>query len=370
MRAAATTAPVTPAPGTSALGRWRDLALTDDRKDLVDSARRHFAERFPIAAARAAFDAPGRGAPGWQDIASSGYPLVGVSERDGGAGSMTDLVWLLEEAGRALLPVPLLATVLSHQTLRSAGLRVDAADEAPSALGLGEGSASGDHARIHRFTALDGAAARHLTIVLTGDGPEALVVRLPADRVAAGVSVHDDVDPSRPLVVGAASDVACTAIARAEEGVDAVLARARTALAADLTGTAAGALDRAVRHAGERVQFGRVIGAFQAVKHKLADTYVAVEKARSLTRAAAVAIDAAGHETAEARQLSLLAKAVAAEAAVTAGAALVQVCGAMALTFEADAHLFFRRAQQTAPVLGTADDCYQRAVEYRIEGRI
>ena len=398
-----------PEAGHPVVGGWRDLIATPERAELAVSVRRHFAARFPREVARQAFGTGQPPAGAWQEIAASGYPLAGLPGEYGGDGSMADLAALLEVAGQELLPAPLLATVAAWQTLVSAGLPVRDPLR-PAALALGPaapapgtgalapatGGQPGTRVRLRRLPVLDGALAQRLIVVLPtasgssasgssasgGTAPGTMVAEVDAE-VLRPAEVHVHVDPSRPVAVfdldlgQAATQPAILAIAETSLDPDTVLARARVALAADLTGTATGALDRAVQHALDREQFGKKIGAFQGIKHRLADVYVAVERARSLTRAAAVAVAgppgngaddarmAGGHL--DARELSLLAKAAATEAAVDATRACVQVLGAMGMTFEADAHLYFRRAQQTAPVLGSSSECYRRAARRRQE---
>ena len=117
---------------------WRDLVLTGERAELAASVRRHLAERFPLSSVRAAFERPPGPAPGWDEIAANGYPLVGAPKSAGGIGSLVDLVALLEEAGRALLSVPLLATVLSLQTRLAAGIPLgEEAGMTPAGFGIG-----------------------------------------------------------------------------------------------------------------------------------------------------------------------------------------------------------------------------------------
>jgi len=365
------------------IGAWHDLVLSGERAELAASVRRHLGDRFPLAALRAAFDRPPGPAPGWEEIAASGYPLVGAPESAGGIGSLADLAALLEEAGRALLPVPLLATVLSMQTRLAAGIALgDDAGTVPAALGVARagqlsgaaltGQLAGATLTASRVAVLDAAAGGAL-IIAAPDGTGTILADLDAAAMAPGVAAVPpaagltQIDPGRPVQVSDLDGVPAREVWRVEASLDDVLARARVAVAADLTGVAAGALDRSVRHVLDRQQFGRKLGAFQAVKHKLADVYVAVERARSLTRAAAITLadpvtDPAA-DTVDTRVLPLLAKAAAAEAALQATAAFVQVLGAMGVTFEADAHLYFRRAQQTAPFLGSAAHCYRRAAE-------
>ncbi|GAA0566300.1 acyl-CoA dehydrogenase [Actinomadura livida] len=338
----------------STLDSWRDLVLTDERRELAETVRRQFAGGFPLEAVRACFDGGSQPEGAWTAVSGAEYPSIGLPESAGGLGTLVDTAALLEAAGEVLVSAPLLATVMSLQTLARAGaLPLEPAR--PAALAVADGPVAG------RLVVLDGVLAERLTVVVPRERGVTVAQFDTADLGPA--EEHRHVDPSRPVAVFDAGEVPPLSHADDPRPLDAVLAPARTALAADLTGTAAGALDRAVRHALDREQFGRKIGAFQAVKHRLADVYIAVERARSLTRAAAVAL--AGPSASSGTELSLLAKAAASEAAVDASRALVQVLGAMGMTFESDAHLFFRRAQQTAPFLGSAAACYRRAVAAR-----
>jgi alkylation response protein AidB-like acyl-CoA dehydrogenase len=341
---------------------WRDLVPSAERAEFVASVRRHLAERYPLSGLRAAFDRVPCSAGSWDEIAASGYPLVGVPESAGGAGSLVDLVALLEEAGRALLSVPLLATVLSVQTRLVASVPFDEESATvPAGFGLArEGRICGSALTAARVGIIGGAAAQRLTVVVP-DGDGTIVTEIDGAALRP-TDLFSHIDPGRPLAVLDVADVPAVATARVDASVDDVLRPARIAVAADLVGVAAGALDRSVRHALDREQFGRKLGQFQAVKHALADVYVGIERARSLTRAASIALADPLVETPAAHTLPLLAKAAAADAALRATSAFVQVLGAMGVTFEADAHLFFRRAQQTAPLLGSASECYRRAV--------
>jgi len=350
---------------------WQGLVPSAEQTELTTSARRHFATRFPLSRTRTTFDEPTT--PDWPEILSAGYPLIGVPEPVG-AGELADLAALLEEAGRALLPVPLLATAAALQTEIAAGLPVtEESVEFPAALAALPAKpvdVTASTVTVSALPVLDGAAARHLTLLIP-DGRETVLAKIkltPEPGRADGPRVTPEVlthlDPSRPLAVFDLDGVLADTH-RVESTVDDLLRRARVAVAADLVGTAAGALDHAVRHALDREQFGRPIGAFQAVKHRLADVYLAVERARSLTAAAALTAADPAADPVESRTLPLLAKAAATEAALAATDAFVQILGAMGVTFEADAHLYFRRARQTAPFLGTSDECYRHAATLR-----
>ena len=297
---------------------------------------------------------------------------------------MIDLVVVLEEAGRSLLTTPLLPSVIAYQTQVAAGIHDPEARSAPAGFALAQGTVTDGRCFADRLHVLGGVGAATLTAVLRAPD-RAWVVTL--DPAAEGVEVVPSetlIDPSRPLSVVRLAGAPCRAsrpLAPAE--VEPTLARARVCVAADLVGIAAAALEAAVGHALQRQQFGSLIGSFQAIKHQLADAYLGVERARSLTYGAAVALSsdrtgAAGgtdgmNEAADGPHLStrnsLLANASAAETAVQVAGRFIQILGAMGVTFEADGHLYLRRAHQMASLFGAPDDLYLAAARIEREGR-
>mgnify|MGYP002622837327 CR=1 FL=1 len=380
---------------------WTLLAPDEDARDLAGTARALFrtlpgasaaraaidnaAARAAIdnAAARAAIDnsaaraaidqkdGAGDGSSAWSALVNAGYLDIAVPEELGGLGRMIDLVVVLEEAGRSLLTAPLLPTVLAVQTQVAAGIHRPETRSEPAGFALASGTVVGGRCFADRVPVLGGVDAATLTLVLRAPD-QAWVVTL--DGAADGVEILQTetlIDPSRPVAVvrlAGAPGRDLRPLASAE--VDPVLARARVCAAADLVGIAAGALEAAVAHARQRQQFGALIGSFQAVKHQLADAYLAVERARSLTYGAAVALPAdptglAGGATTGEPALSTrdsrLAYATAAEVAVQAAGRFIQILGAMGVTFEADGHLYLRRAHQMTSLFGAPDDHFLAA---------
>jgi alkylation response protein AidB-like acyl-CoA dehydrogenase len=128
-------------------------------------------------------------------------------------------------------------------------------------------------------------------------------------------------------------------------------------------------LEVTVEHARTRCQFGRPIGGFQAVKHRLADLYLAVERARTLTYDAAMVHDDPDAGPARREVAASLAKAAAGEAAMSAARTGVQLHGAIAITWENDLHLLARRARQGSLALGDHRVHYRRAAEVFLDGR-
>ncbi|MER7274687.1 acyl-CoA dehydrogenase family protein [Dactylosporangium sp. NPDC000244] len=316
---------------------------------------------------RAAIDGAALAPDGWATLSKGGYLDIGVPEAVGGLGRTIDLVVMLEEAGRSLLAVPLLPAVLASQTQIAAGVHREDYRRSPAGFSTAEGVVEDGRCFVERAHVLGGLDAATFTLVV--QGPDRAWISV-VDRDADGVEVLERatvIDPSRPVPAlrfqGAAA-VESRAIAL--DDLERIMASARVCLAADLVGTAAGALDAAIEHVLQRQQFGQAIGAFQAVKHQLADAYVSVEKARSLTLGAALRLVAGALDDVPTRDC-LLANAVAAEAAVQVAARFTQLMGAMGVTFEADCHLFLRRAHQSAGLLGTPDDLFMAAA--RIERR-
>ncbi len=141
-------------------------------------------------------------------------------------------------------------------------------------------------------------------------------------------------------------------------GIESALSAPLVAAAADLVGVAGAALNRSVEHAKSRRQFGAPIGAFQGIKHALADNYVGLERARSLTYAAAALLGDPSAPPADVWTAAALAKAAAGEAAASCARTAVQVHGALAQTWEHDAHLYVRHAWQGAAMLGDSRSLY------------
>lgn len=336
---------------------WRGLAPSADTRQLAAAARAHLAAVFPPAGLRALQDSGAAPADDlWPVVVEYGYSAVGLPASAGGLGTMSDLVAVLMEAGRALVPVPLMSTASAAQTLLAAGEEADGLAELPRSLAVaGDGAPDA--------LVLDGDRAAEVVVLsAVEDG-----VRVRRYRIEPGpVDDHDPIDASRPLVrvplpaSGLVGDRVVAGVPLAG-----LLAPARVCVAGDLLGVAQLALRGAVDHVLVREQFGRPIGSFQAVKHLLADAYVELERATSLTVGAAARL-ATGGDPGGGTRLSLLAKAAASEAALHATGLHVQLLGAMGLTFESDAPLALRRAQQTSRHLGVAADLYAAAAAHRL----
>jgi alkylation response protein AidB-like acyl-CoA dehydrogenase len=199
-----------------------------------------------------------------------------------------------------------------------------------------------------------GAAATLLVTVSTQRGPSLFAV----ERDAPGVTVEalPTGDRTRRVARVVLDGAAGIPLGRAGEA-GAVLRRAldttTVLLAAEQVGVAERCVDMAVDHARQREQFGRPIGAFQAVKHKLADVLLELEAARSVSMYAAWAAD---HRPEELPELACIAGATCGETALRAAGECIQVLGGMGITWEHDAHLFLKRALTSRVLLASPQE--------------
>ncbi|MDI3407896.1 acyl-CoA dehydrogenase family protein [Streptomyces cavernicola] len=290
-----------------------DFQLTEDQRDLQQGVRELLAGRFDREALRDLADGPEGPVLDrelWRELGAAGFFALRLPESEGGVGlGLPEAVLAFEEAGRALLPGPLVATHL--------------------AAGAVEGAATGDTV----VTAVDSSGLvpwLDAADVVRGDAAGAVPVR--------------SADPLTPLHRAPARPPA------AQDPVAVLLT------AAEQLGSAARSCETAVTYARERSQFGQPIGAFQAVKHLCAQMLVRTELARAAVYAAAVTADPA-----EIRAAGLLAD----EAAVRGARDCLQVYGGMGFTWEADVHLHLKRAwlrSELGPSAGAVEEEWAAAL--------
>ena len=308
-------------------------------KFALDEQQRDFAAS--IDAALGAADLPGAVrawsagdvAPGrkvWEQLANLGVTALAVPERfDGIEAHPVDLVVALERLGRWCVPGPVAESIAVAPVLL-------AEDERSAELASGELIAT-VALPPHMPRAVDTDAAG-LVLLATDDG---VTEAVPDDR-------HESVDPSRRLYDVTATGEAWQAdVKRAYEF-------GALATAAQLVGAAEALRDAAVDYAKQRSQFGRVIGSYQAIKHKLADVHIAIELARPLVYGAALTLTP--------RDVSA-AKAAASEAGLLAARAALQTHGAIGFTQEHDLSLWLLRVQALRSAWGTPEEHRRRVLE-------
>jgi alkylation response protein AidB-like acyl-CoA dehydrogenase len=327
-----------------------DFDFNDEQREIKSTAREFLASRFKpekvreLAESESPYDDEL-----WRQICELGWPGIAIAEEHGGLGlGMVELVILQEELGYALAPSPFIANAAAGLVIADAGSDEQRGRWLP-------GIASGEERGAVAMTAEDepvvGAAAGAAVLVL-GDGEDggriveaeaATLERLALiDTTRAYYRVTADGGDPLPGDVGAAFD------------------KATVALAAELVGVGQRALEMAVSYAKEREQFGRPIGAYQAVSHRLAEMLWDVEEARSLTYYAAWAADAEPESLALA---SSMAKARASDAANSVTHNAIQTLGGIGFTWEHDIHFFLKRARVGARMLGTARQHRERVAE-------
>lgn len=325
-----------------------DFALSEEQGELASTVRSLLEKRADSAAIRAASTSDtGHDEALWATLCEQiGVAALAVPEEyDGVGATFFETAVVLEELGRSLAPSPLLATTVATQALLAGGT-----DDAKARL-LPR-IAAGEIATITLGNApvLDGDRA---TIVLAVFGDELVEV------VDARATWTESMDQSIRL---ARLDLTNATTLALGDGTAAAL-RAGLVGEASVAALAVGLADRAltttVSYVKEREQFGRPIGSFQAVKHRLAEVFARAELARSASWAASYAL---GTEAADADFLTHAAAGYAIETAQVAASECVQLHGGIAITWEHDAHLVFKRAHALGQLFG-APHRHRAAVE-------
>ena len=345
---------------------------TPEQQMLRDTARAFLEDKSPPAQVRRIAEAGAGFDPGtWKDMASLGWQGIAIPAAYGGAGlGFPELGVVMEELGRALVPAPFLSTVVlgANALLLAASeeqkqeiLPAIAAGDRRVAVALGDDAPPGSADTTITGTTITGTGA----FVLDGRTADLFIVvaRSPqgtnglylVDAAAAGVEVTGltTMDQTRPQARVAFDDVPILGRLDAIEADDAIarlLDVAAVMLAFEQVGGAQRCLEMSVEYAKERVQFGRPIGSFQAVKHKCADMLVEVEAARSAALYAGRALLEGGRE---ARIAAALAKARCSDAYLSVAAETIQVHGGIGFSWDHDAHLYFKRAKTDEMLFGT-----------------
>jgi alkylation response protein AidB-like acyl-CoA dehydrogenase len=358
-----------------------EFAFSDEQEMLRDTARRFLDDKAPLQSVRAIMETDAGFDPAlWAEIAAQGWQAMAIPQEYGGAGfTLLEQAILMEEMGRSLLPSPFLSSiVLGSGLVLEAGteeqkrsiLPAVAAGERRLAVAQLERSGRWDRTGIGmqaeadgadlvlsgtKSFVLDGHTADTLIVAALVDGEVALVV---VDAAAPGVERRrlETMDLTRKQAEIRFDGVRVTRSALLGETVSgwdsltATLRRVVVQLAFEQVGGAQRCLDMAVDYAKTRVQFGRAIGSFQAIKHLCADMLVKVESAKSAAYYAGFAALEAGDEL---DIVAPLIKSYCSEAYCFCAAENIQVHGGIGFTWEHDAHLFFKRAKTDDLLFGT-----------------
>jgi alkylation response protein AidB-like acyl-CoA dehydrogenase len=361
-----------------------NFAFSEEQEELRSSVRRFLEDKSPMTEVRRLMEtSEGYDAAVWKQMGEQlGLQAIAIPEEYGGVGfGYVELTVIFEEMGGALLCSPYFATVaLAANALLSSGdesakkdlLPGIASGETIATLALTEDTGRWDLDAVSLAATAKGGdwtLDGHKMFVIDGNTANLILV---AARTGKGVSLF--------AVQGDAAGVTRTALATMDQtrkqariefsntparlvgeegGAGPALSRtldlAAVALAAEQVGGAQRCLDMAVDYAKTRIQFGRPIGSFQAIKHKCADMLLEVESAKS---AAYYAGWAAAEDSEELPVVASLAKSYCSEAYFHAAAENIQIHGGIGFTWEHDAHLYFKRAKSSELLLG--DPSYHR----------
>ena len=358
--------------------------FSDDQKFLKTEARKFLDARCPPAIVRGVLDDPTRSydAELWKAVAAQGWLGAAIPEEFGGLGlTGIELCAIAEELGRALAPIPFSSTVyFLAEALMLAGSPAQKARWLPR---IAAGETIGCFATVERAGVLtesqvqakiEGGALTGVKIPVTDGDAATLAVVLAKEGGRAGLFLVDltgegvaretleTLDPSRGAARLTFAGAPAEPLGEAGEGMaltEAVLNRAAVLLAFEQVGGADRALEMARDYALGRYAFGRPIGSYQAIKHKLADIYIKNELARSNAYYGAWAL---GDGAAELPVAAAAARVAASEAFWFAAKENLQTHGGMGFTWDVDCHLFYRRAQQLGLVAGGAKAWKERLV--------
>jgi 3-oxochol-4-en-24-oyl-CoA dehydrogenase len=356
------------------------IAIAEDHEMLRQSARRWLETYCPREVPRAVLEADEETMPPfWQGLADQGWLGLHIADEHGGqGGGFLELAVVVEEMARAVAPGPFLSTVLAS-ALVSAGADeetkkkllpglVDGSTPAsvvlPGAGALEPVGGAGDDADLVVSGDLSPVLVADITSLLVAPVGERWVVLSSADPGVTVTAIRS-LDPTR-RVASVQVDRAAVAPDHLLGGVTGEMVRriALVLVAAEAAGGARWCLEVATQHAKDRRQFGRPIGQFQAVKHRLADMLVSVEQVTALAWDAARAADGDQAEIA-----AVLAGALVLDAYADCAKSCIQLLGGMGFTWEHDAHVHLRRSISMRQLCGGSSALRSEAARSALGGR-
>jgi alkylation response protein AidB-like acyl-CoA dehydrogenase len=339
-----------------------EFAFTDEQEELRAVVRSFLAQRARSEQVRAGF-APATWA---QLVEQMELTAVALPEEAGGAGaSFVEVGVALEETGRALLPAPYLPTVVGASALAGSpelaqrvvagevvALALDAREPArPVATAREAAEGSVLDGTVHHV--LDGALAQLFVVSATDAQGEPALFAVEASADGVSVAAQPTLDGTRGQATVTLADARAQRLTAPGEGAAALERLAAVlwvALAVEAVGSADRCLSMTVDYLKERVQFGRVLGTFQALRHRCADLAAELEGARATAHYAVWAVDGAPEELAV---VAPLANAVCTRMLLRVAGETIQLHGGIGFTWEHDAHLYFKRAKASELLYGT-----------------
>jgi alkylation response protein AidB-like acyl-CoA dehydrogenase len=359
-----------------------ELEFSSDQEALRDSVRSFLEKECTLSVVRAVAESGEPAADLWDAMVDLDWPALAIPEEDGGVGlSFVETAVVAEELGRVVAPGPLLATAtqfvpvvreVGHPEQRHGFLSEVASGKCTGAL------AAADHPRAWRLDDLtmtaerveggwvlegtkfgvlaDSSTTEVAVLTRVGDGVGAFVV----SGTEAGLAPVRSLDATRPFctatldrvfvsddrALGEPGSPASTA------GVVRALEEAKVGLALETVGTCDALFHLVLAYVKDRKQFGVPVGSFQAVKHKMADMFLAIERARALCYFAVAAID---EDTPDRAVAVAMAKSASDDCQRLVCRGSFQSFGGIGFTWEHDAHLFIKRAETTGALLGGSE---------------
>ncbi|MFP5218938.1 MAG: acyl-CoA dehydrogenase family protein [Actinomycetes bacterium] len=363
------------------------FALDDDQKALQDAVRSYLRDRFDLEKVREVYDDPqGDGDPAelWKAVSEQGWLAVLVPEEHDGVGlGLIAAAVIARALGAGTVPGPWLGTVLAGEAVRLAGSDAQKQDWLPRlAAGEVKGAValvkpgSSPEPRYAPATSSDGRLSGQLQIVEYAGQADVLVVAA-SSQEGAGLYLVDPKGEGVSLTRRSALDRTTRTYTvdldgapgtrlenSSDDALQELLDRAAVLAANDLVGIARKALSDTVQYDKDRVQFGRPVGSFQAIKHNLADLHVAVTMAEHASLYAAYAVDTGADD---ARLAVSIAKAKAGDTARRAVSDMIQYHGGIGFTWEHHAHFYFKRAKRLEYAFGDAAQHRERIAQLLID---
>jgi alkylation response protein AidB-like acyl-CoA dehydrogenase len=363
-----------------------NFEFSEEQRFIQEQARNFLAQQCTDAQVREVLESDATHHPAlWQQVIDLGWPATAIPEEFGGLGlGYLELCVLAEEMGRSLLPAPVTSSVyLATEAIKLAGSTEQKQNWLPrlasggivGTVALAELDVSIHQAKVQAVFAegrLSGskqpvadATLADFAVVAAAepdtDGYSLFIVELDQDAVASAVT--DCMDPSRPLGKLVFENAQAQRLGEPGQGaalVNRLLDGAAVLLSFEQVGGAQATLDMAKEYTTGRYAFGRPVASFQAIKHKLADMFVAIELARANAYYGAWALST---DAPELPLAAATARVSAIEAYWLASKENVQAHGGMGFTWEFDCHLYYRRAQHLAQLIGGLKHWKNRLVD-------
>lgn len=359
-----------------------EFGLSESQHILKDTARKFFAGECPIAEVRRLMETDNAFDQSlWQKMSAQGFTGIIFAEDLGGMGlGVVELALLMEEAGYALLPGPLLSTLWAGSLIDACGSEQQKQKYLPGicsgqtrgAVAFLENGASwnikdlklsGSSGKLNGTKLfVSDAASADLLVVAGADG----VYLVPAGASGLKITPMRGMDLTRKIYSVQFSDTLAEKLSGNSAGLSCALNIATVALTAELAGGMQRVLELTVGYAKTRKQFGKPIGSFQAVQHMCADMYLETESVRSSAYYSAWALQ---ENAADASVAVSIAKMYASDAARNTGNRGIQVHGGMGFTWENDAHLYYRRAKASETMLGDATFHRERIAQMAVDAK-